>query len=65
MLSLKRKVGERIRIGDDIEVVVTAIEGDRVRIGIQAPITVPVHREEVYRQIAVQRGIKPNEEAAA
>lgn len=48
MLVLSRRVDERVMIGDEIEVVVVAIRGDKVRLGIKAPRTMPVHREEVY-----------------
>ena len=47
MLILSRKVGERIRIADDIELVVTAIQGDRIKIGIQAPTNIKVLRGEL------------------
>jgi carbon storage regulator len=50
-LVLTRRTGEAIRIGDDIEVVVALIRGDKVRLGVKAPLDVPVHREEVYHQI--------------
>ncbi|MFZ4718691.1 MAG: carbon storage regulator CsrA [Ilumatobacteraceae bacterium] len=51
MLVLSRKVGERIRIADDIEVVVLEVSRDQVRIGVQAPRHVTVHRHEVYCEI--------------
>jgi len=51
MLVLSRKAGESILIGDDIWVMVVEIQGDRVRLGIQAPKKVQVHREEVARAI--------------
>lgn len=54
MLVLTRKKGEEIRISDTITVVVVDIQGDRVRLGINAPRDVPVHREEVYQ--AIERG---------
>jgi carbon storage regulator len=55
MLILTRRIGETLRIGDDIAVTVLAVQGKQVRIGIQAPKTVPVHREEVYKRIADER----------
>lgn len=51
MLALTRKAGERVFIGDDIIVTVIAINGNRVKIGVEAPHRIPVHREEVYKSI--------------
>ena len=51
MLTLTRSVGESIRIGDDIEVVVIEVRGGTVRLGFTAPRSVSIHREEVYQQI--------------
>lgn len=51
MLVLSRHKNERICIGDDIEIVVVEIRGDKVRMGIEAPSTVAVHRQEVLRAI--------------
>lgn len=51
MLVLTRKVGQKIHIGDAITVTVVRVQDDKVRIGIEAPTAVPVHREEVYRRI--------------
>lgn len=52
MLTLTRKVGESIRIGDDIEIVVKEIRRNQVRIGIIAPRDVAIYREEVYEAIS-------------
>jgi carbon storage regulator len=49
MLVLTRHPGESITIGGDITITVTAIQGNRVRIGVIAPRDVPVHREEIHR----------------
>jgi carbon storage regulator len=54
MLTLTRKVGESIRIGDDIEIVVKEIRRNQVRIGIVAPRDVAIYREEVYEAILTQ-----------
>ena len=54
MLTLTRKVGESIRIGDDIEIIVKEIRRNQVRIGIVAPRDVAIYREEVYEAISVQ-----------
>lgn len=53
MLVLSRQRDETIMIGDDIEITVVDIRGDKVRLGITAPSTIPVHRKEVYE--AIQR----------
>lgn len=54
MLVLTRRVGETIVIGDDIVVTVLEVRGDQVRIGVRAPRSVQVHREEVLRQLEVE-----------
>ena len=51
MLVLTRHVGEQIVIGEDVRVMVVAILGDKVRLGIEAPKEVPVHRREVFDNI--------------
>jgi carbon storage regulator len=51
MLVLSRKPNQRIRIGDNIEIVVVDIGAGRVRLGIECPRSVPVHRQEVYCRI--------------
>lgn len=51
MLILSRRVGESLKIGDAITVTVVSVRGFNVRIGIDAPEEVPVHREEVYQKI--------------
>jgi carbon storage regulator len=56
MLVLTRKSNQSIMIGDDIEVSVLSIMGEKVRIGIQAPRDVPVFRREVYLEIQEERG---------
>jgi len=54
MLILTRKLGEVIKIGDKIKVVVVSIDGGSVKIGIEAPEEIPVHRQEVYEKIAAE-----------
>jgi len=51
MLVLSRQRDETIMIGDDIEITIVDIRGDKVRLGISAPASVPVHRKEVYDAI--------------
>ena len=60
MLILTRRVGENVIVGDDIVISVIEVRGDAVRIGIQAPRSVAVHREEVYRELQ-----RANAQAAA
>ncbi|MBI3305081.1 carbon storage regulator CsrA [Candidatus Parcubacteria bacterium] len=55
MLVLTRRLGERIKIGDDVSVVVLEIKGGQVRLGIEASSAVPVHREEIWKKIKQQR----------
>jgi len=51
MLVLSRKKGESIIIGDEIEVTIVEIRGDRVKLGFVGPNNVPIHREEIFRKI--------------
>ncbi|MGI2328497.1 carbon storage regulator CsrA [Planococcus sp. YIM B11945] len=51
MLVLGRKKGESIIIDDDIEIIVTAVEGETVKLGINAPKHITIHRKEVYLEI--------------
>jgi carbon storage regulator len=54
MLVLTRKPNQSIVIGDDIELTVIEVRGDQVRIGIEAPRSISVHRKEIYEQIKAQ-----------
>lgn len=56
MLVLTRLVGESLIISDDITVTVVSVDGERVRLGIEAPREVPVHREEVAARIRERDG---------
>ncbi len=54
MLVLSRRVGQQIRIADEIEIKILEVVGNKVRLGISAPYDVPVHREEVYRRLELE-----------
>ncbi len=51
MLALARKINQSIMIGNDIEITLLEIKGDQVKIGINAPKSVPIYRKEIYVQI--------------
>ena len=51
MLILTRRIGEVLRVGDEVSITVLGIKGNQVRIGIDAPKDVAVHREEIYQRI--------------
>ncbi len=51
MLLLTRKLGENIRIGDDVKITIVEVKGNHVKLGIDAPASVKVHREEIYERI--------------
>ncbi|MBN2221204.1 MAG: carbon storage regulator CsrA, partial [Vallitaleaceae bacterium] len=51
MLALTRKIGESIMIGDDVEITVISVNGDQIKLGINAPKNIAIHRKEVFLQI--------------
>jgi carbon storage regulator len=55
MLILTRRVGETVMIGDDVTITVLGVKGNQVRVGINAPKSVAVHREEIYERIKRER----------
>lgn len=56
MLILTRRVGETLMIGDDVTMTVLGVKGNQVRIGVNAPNEVSVHREEIYKKIQEEKG---------
>ena len=65
MLVLSRKKDEQIHIGEDVVLTIVDIRGDKVRIGVEAPKSVPVHRAEVKARIAADGGIRKRRKSVA
>ena len=55
MLVLTRRVGEMLRIGDDVQITVLGVKGRHVKLGVTAPKEVSVHREEIYERIQKEK----------
>jgi carbon storage regulator len=60
MLVLSRKLQETIKVGNDIEITVLAVEGEQVKLGISAPKNVEIHRKEVFLSIQEENSIAAN-----
>ena len=57
MLILTRRVGETVMIGDDIAITILGVKGNQVRVGVNAPKEVSVHREEIYDRIQQEKQV--------
>lgn len=62
MLILTRRVGEALVVGDDIAISILGVKGSQVRIGVNAPKNVAVHREEIFNKIQKERPEEDSEE---
>jgi carbon storage regulator len=60
MLILTRRIGETLMVGDEVSVTVLGVKGNQVRLGVNAPKYIAVHREEIYQRIQEERSVQEN-----
>ena len=60
MLILTRRIGENLKVGDNVTISVLGVKGNQVRIGIDAPKHIQVHREEIYNRIQLEKNGDPD-----
>lgn len=65
MLILTRKIGETLMVGDEVQVTVLGVKGNQVRIGVNAPKEIAVHREEIHQRIQREKEAKSKETSTA